>query len=118
MIRFLVDAQLPKHLALYLRQEGYDVLHTLELPEGNSTKDSEINRISLEQQRVVVSKDEDFFESILISDKPYKLLMVRTGNITNAELLELLGKNLDRIVKALRESRVVEITQEHLVAYE
>jgi len=118
MIRFLVDAQLPKRLAIYLRGEGYDAVHTLELPDRNRTKDSEINRISVEEGRVVVSKDEDFFESILISDKPYKLLIIRTGNITNKELLDLLQKNLHRIVQALEQSKVVEITQEHLVAYE
>ena len=118
MIRFLVDAQLPKRVAVYLREEGYDALHTLELPDQNRTKDSRINRISVDEKRIVVSKDGDFFESILISDKPYKLLIVRTGNITNKELLELLQKNLHRIVKALEQSRVVEITQEHLVAYE
>jgi len=30
---------------------------------------------------VVVSKDMDFIESLLISDKPYKLLYISAGNI-------------------------------------
>jgi predicted nuclease of predicted toxin-antitoxin system len=43
MTRFLVDAQLPYRLALALRQLGYDVVHTRELPNSNRTTDAEIN---------------------------------------------------------------------------
>ncbi|RUM66123.1 MAG: hypothetical protein DSZ05_04845 [Sulfurospirillum sp.] len=57
MIKFLIDAQLPKKLAIFLEKSGYDTLHTLDLPNQNFTKDSQINRISIEEKRVVVSKD-------------------------------------------------------------
>jgi predicted nuclease of predicted toxin-antitoxin system len=30
-MRFLVDAQLPRRLAHHLRQEGFEVIHTLEV---------------------------------------------------------------------------------------
>lgn len=35
MTRFLVDAQLPRRLAIALRQNGFDAVHTLDLPNGN-----------------------------------------------------------------------------------
>jgi predicted nuclease of predicted toxin-antitoxin system len=35
-MRYLVDAQLPRRLALRLRDAGYDALHTLDLPDGNA----------------------------------------------------------------------------------
>ena len=41
-MRFLVDAQLPLQLARLLGLAGYDVRHTLELPNGNRTADREI----------------------------------------------------------------------------
>ncbi|MGZ4955655.1 MAG: DUF5615 family PIN-like protein [Methylobacter sp.] len=34
-MKFLVDAQLPRHLAASLKWSGHDVLHTLDLPSGN-----------------------------------------------------------------------------------
>ncbi len=34
-MKFLVDAQLPRWLANKLRDQGHDVLHTLDLPESN-----------------------------------------------------------------------------------
>ena len=56
MTRFLVDAQLPRRLARALQRTGLDVVHTLDLPLGNATPDSDINAASLEHERVVVTK--------------------------------------------------------------
>jgi predicted nuclease of predicted toxin-antitoxin system len=85
-MRFLVDAQLPKKLSIFLKNLHYDSIHTLDLPDKNYTKDSQINQITLEQNRILISKDLDFIESMMISDKPYKLIYVSTGNITNRML--------------------------------
>ena len=92
-MKFLVDAHLPKKLAMLLRYRGFDAKHTLDLPDGNYTKDGKINQITIEEQRVLISKDLDFVESLLISDKPYKLICITTGNISNKELLEIFAKN-------------------------
>jgi hypothetical protein len=46
----------------------------LDLPQQNATTDSEINAISIEQERIVVTKDRDFLDSFLLRQQPYKLL--------------------------------------------
>ena len=38
-MKFLVDAQLPRRFAGWLREAGHDARHTLELPLGNRTPD-------------------------------------------------------------------------------
>lgn len=60
MTRFLVDAQLPLRLARTLTRSGFDTLHTRDLPKGNATQDADINRLSLAEERIVVTKDADF----------------------------------------------------------
>ena len=110
-MKFLIDAHLPKKLSLLLQYRGYDSIHTLDLPNKNATKDSEINQISIEEQRVLISKDADFIESLLISDKPYKLICISTGNITNRELLELFSENIETIIEYMQQYRLVEITR-------
>jgi predicted nuclease of predicted toxin-antitoxin system len=85
-MKFLVDAQLPVRLARFLQASGYDTLHTRDLPQQNATSDSAINDISIEQERVVITKDADFVDSFLTIQKPSKLLLVSTGNIRNSEL--------------------------------
>lgn len=44
-MKFLVDAQLPRRLARFLQSQGYDAIHTRDLPEGNATSDAYINRL-------------------------------------------------------------------------
>jgi len=114
-MKFLVDAQLPKTLAFALREKGFDAVHTSELLDGNDTTDDEINRLSVAESRIVVSKYVDFYDSFSAKKEPYKLLRVTTGNIKNSQLIELFDKNLDLIVKQLDESSVVQISQTHII---
>ena len=57
---------------------GYDVIHTRDLPQQNKTMDSEINAISMQQERMVVTKNRDFLDSFLLRQQPYKLFLVTT----------------------------------------
>lgn len=114
-MKFIVDAQLPRLLAKFLCDKGHDAVHTLDLPDGNDTTDSEINRISLSEERVVISKDGDFYDSFTARREPYKLLHVRTGNLNNAALISLFEKNLETIVAELDSGSVVDVTRNYIV---
>lgn len=110
-MKFLIDAQLPKALAVFFRQRGFDAIHTLELPNKNVTDDLEINRISLAERRIVISKDSDFYDSFSVKQEPYKLLYLTTGNIRNKDLIELFDKNFLLIIHSLQNGSVVELNQ-------
>ncbi len=115
-MKFLVDAQLPKELARFLRKTGFDAIHTSELPNGNNTSDAEINTLSLREQRIVITKDGDFYNSFTSTKEPYKLLHIRTGNISNAKLMEIFEKNISAILTELAERDIVEIDQHYIIA--
>lgn len=114
-MKFIVDAKLPKTLAYSLREKGFDVVHTSELPNGNDTTDEEINELSINEERVVISKDADFYDSFTAKKEPYKLPQVKTGNIKNSQLIELFDKNLELIVKELDDCSVVQISQNYII---
>ena len=114
-LRFLVDAQLPKRLAYLLRDEGHDAVHTLDLPTANRTADESINALSLRQERVVISKDSDFRDSLLLYGRPHKLLLVSIGNCANSELLNLLRQHLPDIEIAFRQAVFLELTWEGVI---
>jgi len=116
-MKFLVDAQLPRKLCKWLRDAGHDVVHTLDLPLGNATPDSVVLTIAMNEQRVVVTKDDDFVQSHLIVGRPEKLLLVSTGNIGNAELESLLRKNMSRIEATLQTGGFVEISRLRLTLH-
>lgn len=117
-MNFLIDAQLPRKLAHWLRAEGHDAVHTLDLPSGNRTADAQINTISLQEQRVVVTKDMDFVDTFLLQRAPCKLLLVATGNVTNPELSRLFEDNLDDIVQALETTDFVELGHGFLISHQ
>ena len=116
-MRFLIDAHLPRRLAHRLREAGHDVVHTLDLPQGNRTTDTEINDIAAREQRVIVTKDADFVTSFILSRRPAKLLLVSTGNISNADLEALMLANLSALVTALQTHDYVELSRTALIVH-
>lgn len=116
-MRFLIDAQLPQRLAAWLREQGHDAIHTLELPRANRTPDTEIVARADAEARIVVTKDADFVDSFQLRNKPGKLLLISTGNISNDELLELWKNHLPEIVGALEPSRFAELSATAVVIH-
>lgn len=76
MIKFIVDAQLPYRLAILLREKGFDVKHTDDLPNRELTIDSEIRTSAKIENRCVITKDNDFFESCIINKSPSGHLLI------------------------------------------
>jgi len=116
-LKLLIDAQLPRKLALWLAEHGHDTIHTLDLPEANRTTDREICLLADRESRVVVTKDSNFFENHILQGTPSRLLIVATGNISNRDLIRLFQANLSEIDLLLQSSAVVEINSLHLIAH-
>ncbi|MEJ5211138.1 MAG: DUF5615 family PIN-like protein [Burkholderiales bacterium] len=117
-MKFLVDAQLPRRFCVWLNEAGHDAIHTLDLPLANRTPDAVILEIAERENRIVVTKDNDFVQSHLIASRPPRLLLVSTGNIANQTLEGLLRANHDAIVRAFATTRFIEITRESLVMHD
>lgn len=116
-MKFPVDAQLPRRIVPWLREQGHDAIHALDLPDGNRSTDAALLEVAAREERVVVTKDADFVNSFLISGRPDKLLLISTGNITNPELERLLIPNLPAIVTALESADFVELTRVSLIVH-
>lgn len=117
-MRFLVDAQLPQRLAHWLGEAGHDVVHTSNLPSGNRTEDSEILEVSLRERRVVITKDADFIDSLILRQSPHGLLLISTGNIGNTELIRLFSENLEELIRVLDTCKFVELSQAALIVHD
>lgn len=117
-MKFLIDAQLPIRLAQLLQETGYDTIHTRELPQQNATPDSIINSISIHDKRVVITKDSDFVDSFLTVQQPYKLLLITTGNIKNADLESLFTTNLSLIVDLLSRHHYIELSRDSVIVHQ
>ena len=111
-MRFLVDAHLPPGLCATLQAVGHDCRHTRQLLAGNATTDDAINALSLQEQLVVMTKDVDFYHSHLLRGEPWKLLLIRTGNIRTRDLTALVERHLPAIIAALEHNSLVELDRQ------
>ena len=108
-MKFIVDAHLPPNLCEVLAQHGHEAIHTLELPSKNATKDNVLNQLSVDEERIVISKDSDFFYSHLVLSRPWKLVLVRTGNLSTRDLCSLFERHISELERALMQYSLVEI---------
>ena len=106
-MRFLVDAQLPPGLCIGLRQRGHDAVHVFdELP--GATPDAQVAQFAIAEQRILVTKDEDFH--LRHADEGLTILWLRLGNATNAALAVWLEARWTEIETALEQGeRLVEV---------
>jgi predicted nuclease of predicted toxin-antitoxin system len=116
-VKFLIDAQLPRRLAKWLRDRGHDVIHTEQLFRKNRTLDSTLLIESLKDERVVVTKDSDFQLSFELGNGPFRLLLVATGNIHNDELLALFLKHETTIMELLKQYSFLELNRTRIIVH-
>ena len=114
-MKLLVDAQLPRRLVKRFREAGFEAIHTLDLPLGNRTPDTEINTLSIREQYVVVTKDADFVNSFHLHSEPFKLLLVSTGNIKTSELEALFLANMQMISEGFDVFSFIEINRDKVI---
>ena len=80
-MKFLVDAQLLRRLALWFQQRGHDVIHTIELIQQNRTPDPLLLAMANQDDRALVTKDTDFEITHELGQGPPKLLLSAWGGV-------------------------------------
>lgn len=66
----------------------------------------------MNEQRVVVTKDTDFYYSHLLHGRPWKLVLVRTGNLGLKATKQMFEIHLPAIEAALQTCTLVELDQQ------
>lgn len=108
-MKFLVDNQLPPALALYLRERGFDCKHVLDVGLGDAL-DITICRYAEVEDRIIVSKDEDFLYLASQPKAKIRLLWVRLGNCRTSTLLTAFEQFWPMIESRLKAGdRIIEI---------
>ncbi|MBX2954663.1 MAG: DUF5615 family PIN-like protein [Cyclobacteriaceae bacterium] len=114
-MKFIIDAQLPPSLVTLFRKNGFDCVHTNELPLKNFTPDNQIRRLSLDQKRIVITKDTDFFHSYILHKEPYKVIFVTVGNMRLGELKKLFESNFEKVITAIETHGLIEINKSGVI---
>ena len=108
-MKFLVDAQLPPALAVWLREAGHDAnaLRDLGLRDA---EDAEIWNHALSTGAVLITKDDDFPRRAQQTNTGPAIVWLRIGNATNQVLREWFMPQLPQILAWIQEGvRVLEV---------
>lgn len=85
-MNFLVDAQLPPALALWLIQQGHTAAHVGDLGLCEA-EDNEIWNHALSAGAIIVTKAEDFAERTTRTTSGPVIVWLRIGNASNRALM-------------------------------
>ncbi|CAM3261722.1 DUF5615 domain-containing protein [Nocardioides dubius] len=96
-MRFLVDAQLPLALARLLEEHGHQAEHVTDIGPGDAP-DRELWRYALDNDAVIITKDEDFSLMLAVRSEAPTIVWIRVGNTRRAALLAWFEPLLPRIV--------------------
>jgi predicted nuclease of predicted toxin-antitoxin system len=108
-VRFLVDTQLPRALAVWLAEHGYAAEHVLDVGLGQA-KDTPVWRYAQQTGAVLVTKDEDFAEWVRRGRPGPAVVWLRIGNSSKRALLAWIEPLLPAIVHQLEQGdRLVEV---------
>lgn len=77
---------MPRALAIHLTSRGHDVNHIKEYPGGATLEDTAVVRIADTEDRIIVTKDDDFRVTHLLHRSPKRLRHVTYGNISTPDL--------------------------------
>lgn len=109
MSRYLIDENLPATLAPIL---GGDCLASSAL--GARPTDAELWQHARADDRVLLTKDADFFERILLEGPPPKIVWLRVGNLRRVELEEHVRRAWPAVVALLVSCDVVQVHRDQL----
>ncbi len=116
-MKYLIDAQLPFRLKKFLVHQGFDAIHILDFDSSGKAADSAIAARASNENRVVITKDSDFIDSHLLQNKPEKLLIVSTGNISNNELIKLFSECMEVIDKQFEYNELIEMNNIEIIIH-
>jgi predicted nuclease of predicted toxin-antitoxin system len=108
-VKFLVDAQLPPALALWLREAGHEAYAVRDVGLRNADDEAIWNH-ALSTGSVIITKDEDFPTRALQVDTSPVIVWLRIGNSTNPILKQRLIPQLPQVLAWIEQGiQVVEI---------
>lgn len=98
-LEFVADANLSLKLAIWLNEQGYKATHVHSLGLDGSS-DSGIWEFARSNNAIIVSKDQDFFNRLVLNIPP-RLVWVKWGNVSRKTLFQKIEAALPEIVAAL-----------------
>jgi predicted nuclease of predicted toxin-antitoxin system len=110
---FLLDENLPIHVEF---SANLPVEHVTDL--GASPTDSEIWGYAKQKELVIVTKDADFSDRIIVSSPPPRVVRLKFGNMRKRDFHAFLAKVWPQIESLVLRYKLVNVYQNHFECIE
>jgi predicted nuclease of predicted toxin-antitoxin system len=114
MPRFLIDVNLPYRFSLWA---GEDYVHMRDI--GETWTDTEVWRYARRRQNlIIVSKDADFSDRVMVSVPPPRVVHIRFGNMRMRDFHGLIARLWPRVMELSLENKLVRVYRDRIEAIE
>lgn len=111
-ISFLVDANLPKYFSFFKESNFYFVSDI-----NTQMTDSEVWSYAIENSHIILTKDVDFFNRLIVSENPPKVIYFQLGNYSLKQLYHYFDSNWSKIVLEITNSKLVIARESHIECF-
>lgn len=109
---------MPPQLSKFLVQLGQDTVHTSSYEKGIFNSDSEIRKITISENRIIITKDSDFYNGHFMNTIMPPVLYLRLGIISDKELINIIINNFEKITEAIdQRSKLIIIEKSNLLIF-
>ncbi len=98
-MKLLLDANISWRLVKMLHEKGIDCIHVEQTTLPVPASDRSIWEYALNENLVIVTNDEDFLNMSNLYGFPPKVILIKTGNMRTAYLVDLIGKHYSTITE-------------------
>jgi predicted nuclease of predicted toxin-antitoxin system len=112
-MRFLIDANLPHRFSLWSEE---DFQHMRDI--GETWTDTRIRQHARSHQLVIVTKDTDFSNRIMVSNPPPRVVHICFGNMRMRDFHGLISDLWPQIVELSAVNRLVRVYRHRIEAIE
>lgn len=109
MPRYLIDVNLPRYFSLW-NTPDYIFQHDIDA----RSKDHQIWAFAKKSNLIIVSKDSDFSNRILLSEPPPKVIHIRLGNMDMNNFYTQISKCWQQVLELSESHKLITVFENHI----
>lgn len=109
MPAFLIDVNLPYYFNLWNNPQ---YVHQADI--NPKAKDKEIWQYAIEQNLIIVTKDSDFSNRIILSIPPPKVIHIRLGNVAMKDFYQIINNCWGSVSEMIQTHKLVTVYEHRL----
>ena len=113
MLKFIVDENLPYYFNLW---QNIEFVHVFDLKELRT--DEEIWNYAKSKDLIIITKDTDFSNRIMMSSPPPRVIHLKIGNFKLAELHQFIIRTWPNVMKEIEGHKLVNVYADRIESFE